>query len=187
MDAYLEIRLLPDPEFMPTTLMNALFSKLHRGLVAHGEEDIGVSFPDLADSERSLGECLRLHGSKAALEKLMLLNWIVGMRDHSIVSAIMEVPVHAKPRVVRRVQVKSSAERLRRRLIAWKGISSEEATQAIPDSKAKTLKLPYVVLNSQSTGQQFRLFIEHLPVQEEAVPGRFGAYGFSPSATVPWF
>ena len=36
MDTYLEIRLLPDPEFVPTMLMNALFSKLHRGLVEQG-------------------------------------------------------------------------------------------------------------------------------------------------------
>ena len=33
MDAFVDLTLLPDPEFPATTLMNALFSKLHRGLV----------------------------------------------------------------------------------------------------------------------------------------------------------
>lgn len=187
MDAYLEIRLRPDPEFMPTTLMNALFSKLHRGLVAHGGQNIGVSFPDVGKDGRSLGERLRLHGSQADLEQLMALNWMTGMRDHSTVNDIRQVPAHAKSRVVRRVQAKSNPERLRRRLITRKGISSEQAIQAIPDDKAKMLKLPYLILTSQSTGQQFHLFVEHLAVQKHAVDGVFSAYGLSSTATIPWF
>ena len=35
MDHYLDIRLLPDPEFPAPLLMNALFTKLHRALVSH--------------------------------------------------------------------------------------------------------------------------------------------------------
>lgn len=187
MDAYLEIRLLPDPEFTPTTLMNALFSKLHRGLVTHGGRNIGVSFPDVGKNGRSLGERLRLHGSRADLEKLMATNWLVGMRDHAAVSEITEVPAHAKQRVVRRVQAKSNPERQRRRLIARKGITIGQAVQAIPDSAAEKLNLPYLVLISQSTGQQFRLFVEHLVVREQAMSGEFSAYGLSATATVPWF
>jgi len=187
MDAYLEIRLLPDPEFAPTTLMNALFSKLHRGLVAHGGCNIGVSFPDVGKNGRSLGDRLRLHGNKTDLEKLMASNWLAGMRDHATVSEIAKVPVHARQRTVRRVQAKSSPERQRRRLIARKGISAERAMQTIPDGAAERLNLPYLVLTSQSTGQQFRLFVEHLTVREQAVRGEFSAYGLSPTATVPWF
>ena len=71
MDHYIDITLLPDPEFPVTTLMNALFSKLHRGLVDHGGRDIGVSFPDIAKNKRSLGKRMRLHGSKESLERLM--------------------------------------------------------------------------------------------------------------------
>lgn len=187
MDAYLEIRLLPDPEFAPTTLMNALFSKLHRGLVAHGGRNIGVSFPDVEKNGRSLGERLRLHGRRVDLEKLMAAHWLMGMRDHATASEIAAVPAHARQRVVRRVQAKSSPERERRRLIARKGISAEQAIQAISDSAAEQLNLPYLVLTSQSTAQQFRLFVEHLAVQEQAAHGEFSAYGLSPTATVPWF
>ena len=67
MDAFVDLTLLPDPEFPATTLMNALFSKLHRGLVGHGEGTIGVSFPDVEDAHRGLGSRLRLHGSAADL------------------------------------------------------------------------------------------------------------------------
>jgi CRISPR-associated endonuclease Csy4 len=187
MNSYLEIRLLPDPEFSPTTLLNALFSKLHRALVTHGGQNIGVSFPDSGEKSQTLGARLRLHGAATDLEKLMALGWMAGMRDHTKVSDITQVPAHAKHRVVRRVQAKSNPERDRRRLITRKGISSEEARQTIPDSAAERLRLPYLVLGSQSTEQQFRLFVEHLPVQEQALNGLFSAYGLSPTATVPWF
>ncbi|QXP85901.1 type I-F CRISPR-associated endoribonuclease Cas6/Csy4 [Methylococcus sp. Mc7] len=187
MDAYLEIRLLPDPEFAATVLMNALFGKLHRGLVEHGSGCIGVSFPDISNKPRSLGTRLRLHGSAAELEKLMALNWLTGMRDHTEIGEIAAVPADAVQRIVRRVQAKSNPERLRRRLIARRGVSNEQAEQAIPDTAAERLELPYVVLASRSTGQQFRLFVEHRPVQEQAVSGTFSAYGLSATATVPWF
>lgn len=187
MDAYLEIRLLADPEFAPTALMNALFSKLHRGLVTHGSGNIGVSFPDVNKKSGAFGERLRLHGSHAELAQLMALNWTVGMQDHVTVSEITPVPAQARARLVRRVQAKSNPERLRRRLMARQGISVEQARDAIPESVAERLNLPYLILTSQSTGQQFRLFVEHLSVQEKMVMGKFSAYGLSSKATVPWF
>lgn len=187
MDSYLELQLLPDPEFPATTLMNALFAKLHRGLVSNGEGRIGISFPDVGPKALSLGLRVRLHGLAADLEKLMSLNWLQGMRDHLLLGPISAVPANAGYRAVRRVQAKSSPERERRRLITRKGISPEAAILAIPDSAAQSLKLPYVMLASQSTQQQFRLFIEHLPLRDQPVSGLFNAYGLSASATVPWF
>ncbi len=187
MDSYIELQLLPDPEFPATTLMNALFAKLHRGLVSNGEGRIGISFPDVGPKALGLGSRLRLHGLAGDLEKLMSLNWLQGMRDHLSLGPISAVPANARYRVVRRVQAKSSPERERRRLIARKGISPEAAILAIPDSAAESLKLPYVLLASQSTLQQFRLFIEHLPLQEQPTPGLFNAYGLSAGATIPWF
>lgn len=187
MDSYIELQLLPDPEFPATTLMNALFAKLHRGLVGSGDGRVGISFPDVAQKEACLGSRLRLHGQAADLEKLMALNWLQGMRDHLSCGPLSAVPANASYRVVRRVQAKSSPERERRRLIARKGVSPEAAIWAIPDSAAHRLSHPYLVLASQSTQQQFRLFVEHLPLQDQAIPGSFNAYGLSAGATVPWF
>lgn len=187
MDAFVDLCLLPDPEFPATTLMNALFSKFHRGLVRFGEGSIGVSFPAVRDGAHGLGTWLRLHGTANALQGFMDSNWIQGMRDHVQVGSPAPVPAGACHRIVRRVQAKSSPERLRRRLIARKGISDAEAQLAIPDSAAETLALPFVLLKSQSTGQQFRLFIEHLPEEDQARTGVFSAYGLSANATIPWF
>lgn len=187
MDAYIEFQLLPDPEFPESTLMNALFAKLHRGLVSAGEGRVGVSFPDVEPQKGDLGSRLRLHGQAVDLEKLMCLNWLQGMRDHLSCGPISAVPSHASHRVVRRVQAKSSPARERRRLIMRKAVSPEVAAKLIPDSCAQRLNHPYLELASQSTRQQFRLFVEHLPTQERAVPGAFSAYGLSSGATIPWF
>jgi CRISPR-associated endonuclease Csy4 len=187
MDAYLELQLLPDPEFPARMLMNALFAKLHRALVSHGEGRIGISFPDVGKKAGELGERLRLHGQAGDLEKLMASNWLQGMRDHLAAFAIRPVPDGAKHRIVRRVQAQSNPERLRRRLIRRKGIGPEEARAAIPDSAAEMLTLPSLIVTSQSTQQQFRLFIEHLPLQAERTPGSFTAYGLSNEASIPWF
>lgn len=187
MDHYLEIHLLSDPEFPATMLMSALVGKLHRGITEHGTERIGVSFPDVRDGSGTLGKRLRLHGTEADLNRLVEADWTQGMRDHIEVGEVSDVPKQTKHRIVRRVQAKSSPERLRRRLIARKQIGEEEARQAIPDSAAKKLALPHVVLGSKTTGQRFKLFIEHLPIQDDPVSGKFGAYGLSPTATIPWF
>ncbi|MBI2277553.1 MAG: type I-F CRISPR-associated endoribonuclease Cas6/Csy4 [Dechloromonas sp.] len=187
MDSYIELQLLPDPEFPATTLMNALFAKLHRGLVSTGEGRIGISFPDVERKEAGVGSRLRLHGLAGDLERLMSVNWLQGVRDHLACSPINAIPENANHRVVRRVQAKSSPERERRRLIVRKGISQEAAVLAIPDGAGERLSHPFVLLTSQSTQQQFRLFIEHRPLQREAVPGFFSAYGLGTKATVPWF
>lgn len=187
MDAFLDIRLLPDPEFPATTLMNALFSKLHRGLVSFGEGAIGVSFPDVREGERTLGARMRIHGANDTLQKFMATEWLSGMRDHVVLGSPAAVPQEVRHQIVRRVQAKSNPERERRRLIARKGVPESEAKVVIPDSRVELLDLPFVVLRSQSTGQQFRLFIEHLPAQDSSRPGTFSAYGLSAEATVPYF
>ncbi len=187
MDRYIDIRLLPDPEFPAPMLMNALFAKLHRGLVDHGQGEVGVSFPDIQKRGGNLGARLRLHGSESALVRLMAIGWLQGMRDHIELRDIGIVPADAKYRPVCRVQAKSNPERLRRRLMNRKGIGYEAAVQAIPDSASERLALPYVTLTSNSTRQQFRLFIKHGPLISTPTPGHFTHYGLSSTATIPWF
>lgn len=187
MDHYIDITVLPDPEFPATTLMNALFAKLHRGLVEHGGRDIGVSFPEVVQSKRRLGLRLRLHGSSASLDRLMAIGWMQGMRDHVTVDPAQPIPADVQHRIVRRVQAKSSPERLRRRLMVRKSIDAEAARAAIPDTAAELLELPYIEIASRSTGQRFKLFIEHLKPVPTAIPGPFGTYGLGTDATVPWF
>ncbi|MGC0155172.1 type I-F CRISPR-associated endoribonuclease Cas6/Csy4, partial [Chromobacterium vaccinii] len=172
---------------------NALYAKLHRVLAAQQRQDIGVSFPgyDLApqgDSGKllppTLGLTLRLHGSAAALDSLMARRWLTGFSDHAMTGDIRPAPAGASAIVVRRRQAKSSPARLRNRLMRRQGISAEEARERIPDEKAQRLNLPYLTVDSISTGQRFRLFIEQRS-EPTSPDGGFNAYGLSTDATVP--
>lgn len=188
MDTYIEIKLLPDPEFPSSILINALYSKLHRVLSGLKSSSIGVSFPEVDQARPSLGSIMRIHGSQKVLEELMGRNWLQGMQDHVLISAVTLVPKKTSHVGVRRVQTKSSPERLRRRQMRRHNLSEAECRQRIPETVAgKRLKLPYINLKSQSTDQHFRFFIEHLPPQEHPVKGEFNTYGLSTHATVPWF
>lgn len=184
---YIDITLLPDPEFSSAHLLNALFSKLHRALVQLRADSVGVSFPGLSPRGTHLGATLRLHGSEHALQALQALPWLQGMRDHVAASNPIPVPDGAHHRVVRRVQAHSSPDRLRRRQMRRHGYDEAEAQRRIPDHAAQRLDLPYVSLQSASTHQIFRLFIEHGPLRSTLSPGTFSAYGLSSEATVPWF
>lgn len=64
-------------------------------------------------------------------------------------------------------------------------LSEEEARKRIPDTVARALDLPFVTLRSQSTGQHFRLFIRHGPLQVTAEEGGFTCYGLSKGGFVP--
>ncbi len=185
---YIEIKLLPDPEFPPTVLMNALYGKFHRFLTALKTSEMGVSFPDVENMRHTLGVRMRLHGDTEILQRVTGGDWLKGMRDHCAVASIQNAPSDCKHRVVRRVQVKSNPERLRRRMAKRKGVSIEAAAIAIPDNVVRHLELPFVKIRSQSTGQDFPLFIEHGLPKNEPTPGNFNTYGLSvDGATIPWF
>ncbi len=186
MDKYLDIRVLSNPEVSSPILMNALFGKLHRRLMELRSETIGVSFPKHDNTLTTLGSTLRLHGNFESLEQLMADNWLKGIGDHVNFREIHAVPNVRSYRVVRRVQVKSSPERLRRRYEKRHKVSGDQALAVIPDGVAKRLNLPFVTLQSRSTGQRFPLFINH-ETKDSPNPGKFGYYGLSQDATVPWF
>lgn len=187
MNRYIDIRLRPDPDFPSHQLMSALYSKLHRALVQLHRDDIGVSFPDLSQDGKRLGHRLRLHSTTDALQHLANGDWLTGMRDHVQISDMQSVPETTLHRFIRRVQIQSSAPRLRRRLMRRKGISEDEALQHIPDSASRRTTLPFVLLRSRSTAHAFPLFIEHGILQEHPIGGPFNTYGLSQTATVPWF
>ncbi len=187
MDHYVDIVVRPDPEFPAHHLMSALYAKLHRALAAQASAGIGVSFPGVDSKSPHLGTCIRLHGGIMDLSTLLAVDWLAGMRDHVALTPPMQIPRFVQHRRVSRVQVKSSPERLRRRLMRRHALDEHEARQRIPDDAARLAQLPFVQLRSTSTGQSFRLFIEHGPLQPSVLPGTFNAYGLSQEATIPWF
>ncbi|MBO9677127.1 MAG: type I-F CRISPR-associated endoribonuclease Cas6/Csy4 [Acidovorax sp.] len=185
---YIDITLLPDPEFSHAHLQGALVAKLHRALVQLRSDNIGISFPQYSLRPRTLGTTLRLHGGEAALQCLMDLPWLQGMRDHvQCTPQPTLVPEGAVPCLVQRRQFKTNPDRLRRRRMRRKGETAEQAAAAIPDSAEHTPDLPYVQLHSASTGQSFCLFISQKVVQAAEARKGFNTYGMSLGAVVPLF
>lgn len=184
MDHYLEIRVLPDPEFSEEMLMAALMAKLHRALGQRGQGDIGISFPAYGLKP---GPVLRVHGHHQALSDLEALSWRKGLSDYCLSSGIQPVPAVNQWRCVSRVQVKSSAHRLMRRSVKKEWLTEEEAQQRLLTMQETRSDLPWLNLRSLSTGQTFKLFICHGELLSSPVAGTFTTYGLSATATVPWF
>lgn len=184
---YIDVTLLPDPEFSHAHLLGALVTKLHRALVHLQTNAIGISFPRYSRKPRTLGPVMRLHGTSSLLEQLLALPWLQGMRDHVHLSAPLGVPEDASLCLVQRRQFKTNAERMRRRRMRRKGETAEEAAAAIPDSIERVPDLPFVQLRSASSGQPFCLFIEQIAATGNNPGAGFNSYGLSLGAAVPWF
>ena len=187
MDSYVDLIIRPDPDITTPTLLGNLYGRVHLALVNQGCGEVGVSFPN-HENGIGLGNVLRCHSTQSRLSSILDSLQLGGLKAHLDIQGPMPVPPQvSQHRVVKRVQVKSNPERLRRRLVKRQGISPEEALKRIPDTAKQSLKLPYVNLISASTGQHFPLFVEHAECQSIPQPGEFNAYGFSSNATIPWF
>jgi CRISPR-associated endonuclease Csy4 len=186
---YVDLRVLPDPEFSAQLLLNELFARLHRVLVAARRDSVAVSFPGYGANAGSLtlGDRLRVVAPADELATLQAQAWLGGLRDQLNISELRAVPHNAQPRTLRRVQVKSSPARLMRRHARRHGLSEAEASARVPAGPGERLALPYLEVRSSSTGQEFRLYLRLGPPEPEPRPGSFNAYGLSASATVPWF
>ena len=183
MDRYIDITLMPDPEFETQQLLNALFSKLHRAMNEVAPGKIGVSFPKV---DKRLGDQLRIHGDQESLSALMAKPWLQGMRDYCEVADVMPVPGKVAYRTVRRVQAKS-AHNKRMRSIRKGWLTEQEAFERIPETQQKELKLPFIQMKSLSNGNPMRVYIDHGPLSEIPSEGEFNSYGLSAQATIPWF
>ena len=184
---YIDIHLRPDPELPPHLLLAALYGRVHLRLVELKATDIGISFPGYKVKPAQLGGVMRLIGPASALSQIMLGDWLRAVREYVLVHDLLEVPTGVEHRQLRRVQVKSSPARLRRRQMKRHSLSDAEARARIPDSAVELLRLPFVQLPSASTGQTFRLFLELGASQAEVSEGLFNAFGLSHINTTPWF
>lgn len=185
---YIDLHLRPDPETTLTHLLSALYMRMHRSLAAaSAAPGIALGFPGYDGNRHTLGDCLRMYGGETVLQLWATGEWLGSLRDHISATAPLPVPADAAHRTLRRVQVKSSPDRMRRRLMKRHQLTEEQARQRIPDSVSRMTDLPYVQLTSTSTAQAFKLFLALGPAQSRPQVGDFNTYGLSTTATVPWF
>lgn len=184
MDSYIDIRLQPDEEMRENVLLNKVYTKLHKGLHSIGSTNIGVSFPDY---KVLLGKVVRLHSSENSLTEFQSHNWLGGLSGYCKVSEVLPIPQRVKYRHISRWQSNMSESHLRR-LIKRGSIKKEE----IKAYKAKMFAnqmttLPYLELESTSTGKHHRRYIQMSDLCQEPVVGDFDTFGLSKVATIPWF
>jgi len=196
MKYYLEIKLLKQAEISMYFIWSKVFKQLHLAFVECKDQDdkipIGISFPDyMFDSEKEfgmLGSKIRLFADdKMALIKLDLSKWLNRLQDYLQLSDIQEVPQNMVKEyaVFSRKQIKSNPERLaRRRAKKDSSISFQEALKRY--QKSDSTNLPYIQVNSLSSSNSFRLFVER-KISETENQGYFNCYGLSNNATVPIF
>jgi CRISPR-associated endonuclease Csy4 len=189
MNHFVDIEILENPDIQPATLLNSLFGKFHKALVqADDGLQIGISFPKCKSvGFPTLGNVLRLHGEEEKLLLFIAMNWYSTLIDYLSVSKVQTIPKEVNFAHIKRIQIQSNAERLRRRFMKRHGVNAETAKLKIPDSVAQITKLPWLQVRSASTAQGFRLFIEIGKVSKTAVSGSFNRYGLSATATVPIF
>ena len=187
---YFDIDVMEQEEIPVPITMSKIFQLVHTSIVS--EEltgSVAVSFPehDANVKHAMIGAKLRLFGSEISLGNLTRQNWLNRFSDYVSVSKIRNVPTVEAYQEIRRVQVQSGVDRMRRRLSKRHGITLAEASERIPDDKAKHVNLPYIQLESKSTGQRFRLFLAIKRGKTSSSLGSFNGYGISSQATVPFF
>ncbi len=192
MKYYNEITLLPDAEINLYFLWQKVYQQIHLGFVeiqdAQGNVPVAASFPQYSKELNHLGCKLRLFAKdKQTLGSFNAVKWLNHLTDYVHVKQIQPVPDNITEfTCFKRQQVKSSNERLARRKAKRNGIDYKQSLEQLKSYDEKRIKTPFINIKSQSTGQQFRLFVEKRSAAK-AQEGKFNSYGLSNHATVPWF
>lgn len=183
MNYYIDIQLNPETNLKDSPLMNLVFTQLHRGLVKLRTDQIGVSFPRY---NLKLGRLLRLHSDQHSLDALQSIKWLDGLDKYCDISNAKDVPANTKFRTISRIRTNMTKSKLKR-LKQRGSITSEQEKTYKNKMFSQGLDNPFLDLESGSTGQKHRRFIDFGPLLNEPVVGGFDSFGMSKVATVPWF
>lgn len=192
---YIELTLLPNPEVDLYFLWSKVFQQVHLGLVEKQDDQkqstIGVAFPEYKQEARfaTLGSKLRLFApSQAELEALNVRKWLDKLTDYVHITSIRPVPEKVTEYVVyQRIQPKTGIDRLvKRYLKRHPELTEEQVISHYKDFANEQLTLPFIQLQSLSSGHPFRVWIGQKTVAESC-EGKFSCYGLSNHATLPNF
>ena len=188
MDYYIDIELFPKKELRENILLNQLYSEFHKRLYDLNSTNIGVSFPNY---RLKLGDILRIHGDKEALEKLQAKEWIIKYEKNYHISKIKPIPKEVKYRTVSRKKQTMSQSKLKRLIKRAEDGKGGIKPEDIKKYKIKMLQggldNPFLELISASNRERYRRFIAFSELQEKPILGIFDHFGLSKISTVPWF
>lgn len=183
MNYYYDIKILPNTEMRENVLLNKVFTKLHKGLYDLNADDIGVSFPEY---KMSLGKKIRIHSTKERILEFSKINWLGELKGYCTIGEVFPVPSKVIYRTISRIILNMTNSKLRR-LIKRGSITTEEAKQYKSKMYAQSLSQGYLELESNSTKQIYRLYIELGEPKDAITIGKFNHFGLSKEASIPWF
>ena len=151
-----DFTLQESPEVPAPVMMSHVFQRMHHRIVQHGVGKVAVSFPEYG---RTLGNKLRLHGTKEHLEEFGT-TWL------KLLARM--VPPDASSQVFARRQVNKGGPSWRRRY-------ERRHAGAAPDgTPSPTSQDPFVRLRSGSNGHYFYLRVALRPDAPMKEPDTFG-------------
>jgi CRISPR-associated endonuclease Csy4 len=192
MKHYIELSLLHSVEIPLYFLWEKVYQQVHLAFVEAQDNnekvDIGAAFPDYDAKRFYLGNRLRLFAQdESKLKKLDINKWLSRFLDYVHISGVRGVPDDVLGHACfKRLQTKSSNERLARRKAKREKISYEEALSALRKREEETSNAPYIHVKSLSSDKCYRLMIDCVS-HEQSVSGKFSTYGLSSTSTVPVF
>lgn len=194
---FIELSLIPDESVSTGFVMSKVMDVLHLCFVNLqkdvGHNPVGLAFPKYrydpeakGEVKGHLGSQIRLYAqTEAQLEALNLKQQLRRFEDYVHLRTVRELDRANFGFVCfKRVQFRSSAERLARRRTHYLDESYEQALQHFQDFAEQQSDLPFVHLHSQSSEQAFRLFIAKQAV-DAPTDWKFSSYGLSATVGVP--
>ena len=179
MDSYFEIKALPNPEIIQSTVVSYLMQSLHQ-LLPEFAGHIGIDFPGYGQ-QRTLGGILRVIGNGDDMRKLRdRAESSPDIANYALITPMNSIPASITQYIAcTRVHARG-ASRLKRLKLRHqaKGTWTDELEAQVNSKLELGLHLPYVNLQSGSTSQRFKLFIKRSITNNQGT-GLFNAYGLS--------
>lgn len=189
---YIEITLLPALEISQPFLLSKLFTAIHMKLVEMKDEkgnvDIGLSFPEYSDANKTLGTKLRLFAqTREVLERFDVKTTLKIYSEYAHFTSIREVPDKVSSYVqFKRIQPPATRDQLAKRKAKRMNLTYDEAAETFPTYAPDRITLPYVVIKSKSTNEGFSLFVKKEQTLTKE-PFIFNTYGLSKGGSLPDF
>lgn len=203
MKYFIELTLLDNRDIALHKLWSKIYEQLHLRLVEaknlRGQMNIGVSFPeyqfDATHHIHMMGTKLRIFSAtKLALEQLNLSQYLKHWLDYIHITSIRDVPKNIHKYAIykrKRIHGQNAINRKIMRHAAYKAgkanITYEEAVQGYQHWSISQTILPYIGINSTTSKQFLRLYVEKVVVSDPSVELCFSTYGLSSDSSVPEF
>lgn len=203
MKYFIEVTLLHNRDISLRHLWSKIYDQLHLRLVVarniYGQTNIGVSFPeyqsDIIHNIQILGCKLRVFApTKSILEQINLPQYLKSWLDYIHITSIREIPnnidgyaIYKRKRIHGELAIGKKIMRLATYKAIQENITYEKAIQGYQHWSTPKITLPYLYVNSASTEQSVRFYIEQIKVDQPSINLSFSSYGLSPESTVPEF